>query len=315
MVKDRDRRHDTTSENLIHGDGFDDYNAGSLRQGVVLREQNERREQAVVAQQAMLSSMIFQKNMTGVGDAQGLRLSTFIAGIMTAAGHPPTKAQAEALAALDGPAAQAGDTRPGHTATSFATNLLGDANSGITMPRNAFGAPTSVSAAIARIQDIIGAAEAESDADGMKGYHRVNGLRTIPLTTMTFAEVREWQSKQPNSAVGRYQFLDTTLAEGQKELGIPDSALFSVENQRRLMLNELRKDGLYRFLDGKISADNFLFNIAGTWAGIEAPNGEGRYDRMHGNRAKDGTREAMQDAISDLRLAALRHSGPAPMMN
>ena len=99
MVRDRDRRHDRNSENSLHAEGFNDFGAGSLSQEVVNRERRDEQGKTLLAQQAMVSSMIFHENMHGIGDAKGIGLGTLITHMMTAAGHPPTEAQAKALAA------------------------------------------------------------------------------------------------------------------------------------------------------------------------------------------------------------------------
>ncbi len=304
MVKDR--KHHPDFNNSVHAEGFDDFRAGSLALDVVNRERRDEQERALLAQQAMLSGIIFHENMTGIGDKGGIGLGTLITNLMTAAGSPPTPEQAKALAILNGPAAESSTPRPGHTATSYADQLLGH-NTGITMPRDMGTGLRGLLNTIAHFETH------RTDNHGNNGYDRVYGrANTVPLTHMTINQVLAWQDDyvangSKSSAAGRYQIIRGTLRGLVQDMNLTGNEMFDQDMQDHMALTLLKQAGLDRYLAGRIDADSFQDRIANTWASIERTNGHGAHDHDGLNRAADGS--------GNMVLAALRTLGPAPSLN
>ena len=65
-----------------------------------------------------------------------------------------------------------------------------------------------------------------------------------PLTQMTLGEVKQLQAQELN-AVGKYQFIETTLREAAADAGITDDMLFNEAVQDRIFFVHLDKYGAY----------------------------------------------------------------------
>ena len=66
-----------------------------------------------------------------------------------------------------------------------------------------------------------------------------------PLTQMTLGEVKQLQATELN-AVGRYQFIESTLREAAADAGITDDMLFSEAVQDRIFFVHLDKYGAHQ---------------------------------------------------------------------
>lgn len=65
-----------------------------------------------------------------------------------------------------------------------------------------------------------------------------------PLTSMTLGEVKQLQAQELN-AVGKYQFIESTLAEAAIDAGVTDDMLFNEAVQDRIFFVHLDKHGAY----------------------------------------------------------------------
>lgn len=118
-------------------------------------------------------------------------------------------------------------------------------------------------------------------------FHGNGGNTSIRFTDMTIQEVLDWQKSGAykqygggSSAVGKYQFINETLAEVVRSSGIDPNTKFSPAVQDQLIMYRLlttRK--MQDFLDGNMSAEDFLDNhLSYEFAGLKSTNGRGRYD-------------------------------------
>lgn len=126
-----------------------------------------------------------------------------------------------------------------------------------------------------------------------------------PVTQMTMDELLAYQKKLVNrttpdfgkgrgsSAVGRYQYVGTTLGERVREyrtdpekralmqsygINFDETATFSPENQEALARYEVEEvAGGRAFREGKISQKEFTNNLSGTWASMQNYDGKGTY--------------------------------------
>lgn len=108
---------------------------------------------------------------------------------------------------------------------------------------------------------------------GIKKQHRPN----VPLTEMTIGEVLSWQdSIDPlyrSEAAGAFQIMEDTLRTLHVEAGLPKSALFSEENQRKLATQLLKRRGLDKYLAGKMTPEAFANELAKEWASLPVVSG------------------------------------------
>lgn len=110
-------------------------------------------------------------------------------------------------------------------------------------------------------------------------YYGNTGNTSTKFTNMTIADVMQWQREyvargNPSSAVGKYQFIQTTLRDVVKDLGLdPNTTRFTPEVQDRLAERLLEKRGLNDYLAGKISKEEFGNRLAQEWAGLPQVTG------------------------------------------
>jgi len=114
------------------------------------------------------------------------------------------------------------------------------------------------------------------------------------LTEMNLGQIKELQSKMSSSAIGKYQFLYSTLWGTQSNptgglvsrLGLSLTEIFDDEMQNQLALALLEDCGYSKWIKQtpSVESDNlFQYKIAGIWASVENPYvpGKSRY-RMNG---------------------------------
>jgi hypothetical protein len=139
---------------------------------------------------------------------------------------------------------------------------------------------------IARLKSLIAVAEA-----GPKGYDAVHvgaKVRTPkPPTQMSLGQILGWIKRTPGQphAIGRYQFIPTTLRVLIKRAGLSTKARFSPQVQDQLADLLLADAGLQKFLAGRMSRKRFMNNLAKIWAGLPTSSGKSHYDGYAGNRA------------------------------
>lgn len=133
------------------------------------------------------------------------------------------------------------------------------------------------------------------------------------LTDMTIAEVYELQQSMlqyersngsgDSSAVGRYQFIHSTLVALVSKLGIPLTSKFSPSVQDDLAWELVKQDGLDEWLSGRISTQDFESRLSGTWASLPDPSkgGNGFYqgqNSLHSLRSFDAVLAEVQEGSS-----------------
>lgn len=136
------------------------------------------------------------------------------------------------------------------------------------------------------IRHIISQAEA-----GRKGYDAVqHGARRLPNkqpTQMTIAEIYRWIDATPGQphAIGRYQFIPTTLRRLVRKLDLSPNEQFNAHTQDRLADVLLAEAGLAEAARGDLSRTAFMNNLAKIWAGLPNSTGRSHYHGHAGNRA------------------------------
>ncbi len=123
------------------------------------------------------------------------------------------------------------------------------------------------------------------------GYDAVQwGARVRPSkrpTQMTLAEIYQWINETPGQphAIGRYQFIPSTLRRVVKKTGMPLDQRFDAQVQDALADVLLAEAGLQEFRKGKLSRRAFMNNLAKIWAGFPNSTGKSHYHGYAGNKA------------------------------
>lgn len=115
-------------------------------------------------------------------------------------------------------------------------------------------------------------AQAESKGN-YNAYFGNTHNTSVRFTVMTIAEVLEWQAAyvaqgSPSSAVGRYQFLNTTLESLVNERGIDTAATFDEKMQDSLAAYLLERRGSEAYINQELSKQDFAANLAKEWASL-----------------------------------------------
>ena len=136
------------------------------------------------------------------------------------------------------------------------------------------------------IRHIIGWAESNQ-----LGYDAVQyGAKVRPSrrpTALTIAEIFDWIEATPGQhhAIGRYQFIPSTLKRLVGELGVHPRTRFTPDLQDRMADRLLVEAGFETFLAGALTRHQFMNNLAKIWAGLPTNNGKSYYHGFAGNRA------------------------------
>jgi muramidase (phage lysozyme) len=148
---------------------------------------------------------------------------------------------------------------------------------------------------LGKLLDFIGRAEGA-------GYNTLVGGGTTNLTEMTVQEVLDFQKTMTkergyiSSALGKYQFINSTLSGLVSQLNIDKNTKFSPELQDKLAKQLVSSAGYEKFQQGKLSKEEFLDSLAKVWASLPLASGKSAY-------ANDGVNKATvsrQDALSSI---------------
>jgi len=126
---------------------------------------------------------------------------------------------------------------------------------------------------------------------GSAGYDAVqHGARVKPPrnpTDMSLGEIYAWIEATPGQhhAIGRYQFIPSTLRRVARIRGFGSDVRFSAGVQDQLALILLEDAGLEAFRRGEMTRRTFMRNLAKIWAGLPLPSGRSYYHGYAGNAA------------------------------
>jgi conjugal transfer mating pair stabilization protein TraG len=105
------------------------------------------------------------------------------------------------------------------------------------------------------------------------------GNTSVQFTSMTVGEVLAWQEQfieqgNPSSAVGRYQFIDSTLRGLVQQLKIDQTTKFDEALQDKLAVALLERRGIREYVSDKISREEFAHNLSKEWAALPRAIGD-----------------------------------------
>jgi len=115
-------------------------------------------------------------------------------------------------------------------------------------------------------------AEAESNGN-YNAYFGNSSNKSPEFTAMSINDVQKWQADyiakgSPSSAVGRYQFLDSTLSGLVAELNIDKKQIFNEKTQDKLAAKLLARRGVVAYVNKELPAKQFAANLAQEWASL-----------------------------------------------
>ncbi len=124
------------------------------------------------------------------------------------------------------------------------------------------------------------------ELEGNNRYDIEYGGGTVDFPNMTIQEVLDHQDKRKkagakSTAVGKYQFINKTLAELVKRnpKDFPKDRMFDKATQDELASILLKRRGYDKFKAGKITRDEFVKNLSKEWASLPNPStGKSYYD-------------------------------------
>lgn len=102
--------------------------------------------------------------------------------------------------------------------------------------------------------------------------------QSIHFTDMTIDQVLAWQDdyvKQgsASSAVGRYQFLNSTLKGLRDQLKLSSKTKFNDETQDTLAIALIERRGAVSFVEQKLTPEAFAKNLSQEWASLPTTTG------------------------------------------
>jgi peptidoglycan hydrolase-like protein with peptidoglycan-binding domain len=139
-------------------------------------------------------------------------------------------------------------------------------------------------------------------------YNIMVGGKRGNLTSMTVSEILNMQKDMrarghESTAVGRYQYIRSTLADTAAQMGMDvNSTKFNEKTQDALAIQTLRTIGLERWLDGKLDDGAFLNKVAQIWASIPKTSGGSAHAGVGSNKAGVGADVAL-NTLQDIRTA------------
>lgn len=152
--------------------------------------------------------------------------------------------------------------------------------------------------------------DAISKAEGTRGYSdSFNHQLTQDLTGKTLNEIDQIQAgMKGSSAIGRYQFMRTTLKGLRRELGLSGQEKFTPELQDRLGRRLLQRRGYDKFMRGEMPREQFMKNLSTEWAGVTDAAGRSTHAGVGLNRQTESTVSSIDAAIARDRAG---YRGPA----
>jgi conjugal transfer mating pair stabilization protein TraG len=161
---------------------------------------------------------------------------------------------------------------------------------------------SATSGKVGELLNFIARYESGGDYNIMVGGKRGN------LTSMTVGEVLDMQKGMrarghESTAVGRYQYIRSTLADTAAQMGIDvGSTKFNEKTQDALAIQTLRTIGLEKWLEGKLDDGAFLNKVAQIWASIPKTSGQSAHAGVGSNKAGVKSDVAL-NTLQDIRTA------------
>ncbi len=130
--------------------------------------------------------------------------------------------------------------------------------------------------------------QAESPVHGYDSVHHGATIRPPKRPSqMTIAEIVAWVRATPGQphAIGRNQIIPETFNRVVRALGLSGDTLYDRRTQDLMGRYLVEEAGYSDFINGRISRERFMNQLAAVWAGLPLANGRSAYHGYAGNRA------------------------------
>ena len=130
--------------------------------------------------------------------------------------------------------------------------------------------------------------QAESPVHGYDSVHHKATIRPPkPPSQMTIAEIVTWVRATPGQphAIGRNQIIPATFNRVVRALGLSGGTLYDRRTQDMMGRYLVEEAGYSDFINGRITREKFMDQLAAVWAGLPLANGRSHYHGYAGNRA------------------------------
>ena len=130
--------------------------------------------------------------------------------------------------------------------------------------------------------------QAESPVHGYDSVHHGATIRPPKRPSqMTIAEIVAWVRATPGQphAFGRNQIIPATFNRVVRALGLSGGTLYDRRTQDMMGRYLVEEAGYSDFINGRITRDRFMDQLAKVWAGLPLANGRSHYHGYAGNRA------------------------------
>ena len=130
--------------------------------------------------------------------------------------------------------------------------------------------------------------QAESPVHGYDSVHHGATIRPPKRPSqMTIAEIVAWVRATPGQphAIGRNQIIPATFNRVVRALGLSGGTLYDRRTQDMMGRYLVEEAGYSDFINGRITREKFMDQLAAVWAGLPLANGRSHYHGYAGNRA------------------------------
>lgn len=139
---------------------------------------------------------------------------------------------------------------------------------------------------VGQLLDFIARYESGGNYEIILGGKTINGLTKATLNDVFQLQDAMRAKGMESTAVGRYQYIQSTLQNTAKQMGLdPSKTVFDEKTQDSIAIQTLRSIGLDQWLDGKMDDGAFLNKVAKVWAGIPTTSGASAYQGVGSNKA------------------------------
>lgn len=147
-------------------------------------------------------------------------------------------------------------------------------------------------------------AKVESN-DNYNAYFGNAGNSQILFTSMPIKDVLAWQDDfvakgNASSAVGRYQFVDSTLRGLVTQLKIDQNTIFDKPLQDKLAVALLERRGLREYVDTKLSREEFAHNLSKEWAALPKAIGDNPQQSYYAGDGLNHARLSINEIFSSI---------------